>query len=173
MASNRPGGTMRNRNIEVALLPVRGESPEVLPAAQVGTAAALSDDGVISVALANTPQQPVAARLAVAATFEDLQAAVEQRQPVVLVFENGDRLRPIIIGFVQPPAVRAAPATHVIEADVDGKRVRITGQDEIVLQCGTASITMRRNGRVVIRGAYVETHSEGTNRIKGGQVQIN
>ena len=60
-----------------------------------------------------------------------------------------------------------------IEADVDGKRIRVTAQDEIVLQCGSASVTLRRNGRVVIRGTYVETRSEGTNRIKGGQVQIN
>ena len=60
-----------------------------------------------------------------------------------------------------------------IEADVDGRRVRVTALDEIVLQCGTASITLRRNGRVVIHGTYVETESEGTNRIKGGQVRIN
>jgi uncharacterized protein (DUF2345 family) len=56
---------------------------------------------------------------------------------------------------------------------VDGKRVRVTAQDEIVLQCGSASVTLRRNGRVIIRGTYVESRSEGTNRIKGGQVQIN
>jgi hypothetical protein len=61
----------------------------------------------------------------------------------------------------------------VIEADVDGRRVRVTAQDEIVLQCGSASVTLRRNGRVLIRGTYVETQSEGTNRIKGGQVRIN
>ena len=60
----------------------------------------------------------------------------------------------------------------VIEADVDGRRVRVTARDEIVLECGKASITLRRNGRVIVRGTYVETHSEGTNRIKGGQVQI-
>jgi uncharacterized protein (DUF2345 family) len=61
----------------------------------------------------------------------------------------------------------------VIEAEIDGKRVRIVAQDEIVLECGSASITLRRNGRIVIRGTYVETSSEGTNRIKGGQVRIN
>lgn len=60
-----------------------------------------------------------------------------------------------------------------IEADVDGRRVRIVAQDEIVLECGNASITLRRNGRIVIKGTYVETCSEGTNRIKGGQVRIN
>jgi hypothetical protein len=32
---------------------------------------------------------------------------------------------------------------------------------------------MRRNGKVIVRGTHVETHSDGTNRIKGGQVKIN
>src|SRR5579862_7257079 len=67
----------------------------------------------------------------------------------------------------------AVDTPYVIEADVDGKRVRIVAQDEIVLQCGDASITLRRNGRIVIKGTYIETCSEGTNRIKGGQVRIN
>ena len=34
-------------------------------------------------------------------------------------------------------------------------------------------MTLRANGKVVIRGAYVETRARGTNRIKGGSVQIN
>jgi hypothetical protein len=72
-----------------------------------------------------------------------------------------------------PAANASAPPPQVIEADVDGRRVRLVAQDEIVLECGQASITLRRNGRIVIRGTYVETHSEGTNRIKGGQVRIN
>lgn len=67
----------------------------------------------------------------------------------------------------------SADAPPTIEADVDGRRVRIIAQDEIVLECGNASITLRRNGRIVIKGTYVETCSEGTNRIKGGQVRIN
>jgi hypothetical protein len=75
------------------------------------------------------------------------------------------------------PAVPAAPAPDaalpVIDADVDGRRVRIVAKDEIVLECGQASVTLRRNGRITIRGTYVETDSEGTNRIKGGQVRIN
>lgn len=60
-----------------------------------------------------------------------------------------------------------------LDALVDGKRVKIVGADEIVLECGSASITLRRNGKVIIRGAYVETRSEGTNRIKGAAVRIN
>lgn len=66
-----------------------------------------------------------------------------------------------------------SPSAPVLEARVDGKRVVIEGKDEIVLVCGEASITLRRNGKIVLRGAYVESHSKGTNRIKGGSVKIN
>ena len=125
---------------------------------------------------------PITARLAVSATRERLDAAIAQCQQVVLLFEHGDRTRPIIVGFIESvpaPAERVEigpvlpDRPSVVEADVDGKRVRITAQDEIVLQCGSASVTLRRNGRVIIRGTYVESRSDGTNRIKGGQVQIN
>lgn len=109
--------------------------------------------------------------------------AITVGQEVVLTFENGDPTLPLILGCIERPARAAAPVAsdtvasggelQVIEADVDGKRVHIVAQDEIVLQCGNASITLRRNGRIVIRGTYVESYSEGTNRIKGGQVRIN
>ncbi|HSP78880.1 MAG TPA: hypothetical protein VLQ93_10140, partial [Myxococcaceae bacterium] len=65
------------------------------------------------------------------------------------------------------------PQGEPVEAQVDGRRVVIEGKEEIVLQCGQASITLRRNGKVVIKGTYVESHSSGTQRIKGGSVQIN
>jgi len=78
---------------------------------------------------------------------------------------------PSLAPAVAPPAPGAGAT--VIEADVDGRRVRIVAKDEIVFECGQASVTLRRNGRIIIRGTYVETHSEGTNRIKGGQVRIN
>lgn len=60
-----------------------------------------------------------------------------------------------------------------LEVMVDDKRIEIEGQDEVVLRCGKASITLRRNGRVVIRGTYVESRASGTNRIKGSSVLIN
>ncbi|WP_257792523.1 hypothetical protein [Myxococcus xanthus] len=42
-----------------------------------------------------------------------------------------------------------------------------------MLRCGEATITLRRNGKVVIRGVQVETHATGTNRIKGASVKVN
>jgi len=75
---------------------------------------------------------------------------------------------------IPEPLLKAPPKLPTqIGMLVDGHRLILTARDEIVLCCGKASITLRRNGRIVVRGTYVETSSEGTNRIKGGSVQIN
>src|SRR5262245_19211651 len=92
-------------------------------------------------------------------------------------------LAPVPVPAVMPrgPDSPAAPSVAApvsndwprLEAVVDGRRVVVEAQDEIVLRCGEASVTLRRNGRIVVRGTYVETRSKGVNRIKGGTVQIN
>jgi hypothetical protein len=123
-----------------------------------------------------------------------LRDAIAVRQPVVLLFENGDPRRPIIVGLVPPDpgaallgalltpgsnpnantsALPSPLSANRAEARVDGKRVVLEGQDEVVLKCGEASITLKRDGKVILRGAYVETNSKGVNRIKGGSVKIN
>lgn len=87
---------------------------------------------------------------------------------VVLLFEDGDSSRPIVVGAVRP--ANAAPG---MPAEVDGERVLITADREIVLRCGEASITLTRAGKVLIRGTYVLSRSSGANRIKGAAVEIN
>jgi len=109
--------------------------------------------------------------------------AAGDRPEVLLTFESERSDRPILLGFLAPTtpapgagavaAVESAEAGTTVDAVVDGKRVVIEGQDEIVLKCGLASITLRRNGRVVVRGTYVETRANGVNRIRGGTVEIN
>ncbi|RYG50239.1 MAG: hypothetical protein EOO01_11170 [Chitinophagaceae bacterium] len=56
---------------------------------------------------------------------------------------------------------------------VDGKRVVIEGQEEVVLMCGESSITLTKAGKVIIRGKYLVSRSSGVNRILGGSVQVN
>jgi hypothetical protein len=56
---------------------------------------------------------------------------------------------------------------------VDGKRITIEGEDEVVLKCGDASITLTKAGKVLIRGKYLLNRSDGVNRIMGGSVQVN
>jgi hypothetical protein len=167
---------MRTRETAVAVFPVR--RAEVVPetgSAHIATVVSLAPDGTPGVQL-DDDGPAVPARLAVRTTRARLEKAIEVRQQAVVVFEGGDRSKPLVVGFIEAldqPQPGASPGMPALDADVDGRRVRLTAQDEIVLECGSASVTLRRNGRVVIRGTYVETRSDGTNRIKGGQVQIN
>lgn len=134
---------------------------------------------------------PLAARRTVPLPPELLQGAAASRLSVVLMFENGDPRLPLIVGLEQvrsitpmldallsepepePAGEAELPGALPVEAHVDGKRVTIEGADEVVLKCGHASITLRRNGKLIIKGTHVETHSAGVNRIKGGSVQVN
>jgi hypothetical protein len=122
----------------------------------------------------------LAARLAVPMTHARLKEAIASRRAAVVLIDGHTPESAVVLGFLEPVPDEAPPEAadsrtdvQMVEADVDGKRVRIVGHDEIVLECGAASITLRRNGRVIIRGAYVETDSAGTNRIKGAAVRIN
>lgn len=124
---------------------------------------------------------PVRARSMIPLGPDDLADAAARRREVVLLFDDGDPGRPIVAGFLEAPSATpgldaALEATVEARPDValvDGRRVVIDGKDEVVLRCGKASITLRRNGKVVVRGLHVETHAAGTNRIKGGSVKIN
>jgi hypothetical protein len=70
----------------------------------------------------------------------------------------------VILGVVAP-----AGAT----ASVDGRKLVLTGEEEVVLRCGKASITLTSAGKVLLKGEYVSSKSAGVNRVKGAAVQIN
>lgn len=131
---------------------------------------------------------PVEARTTLALSAASLEHAVATSQGVLLVFENADPALPIVVGLIQVPDIsplqallatpRAAatssePSHARREARLDGDRVVLEAKREIVLKCGEATLTLRRDGKILIRGAYVETYSKGVNRIKGGSVKIN
>jgi hypothetical protein len=88
-----------------------------------------------------------------------------------LMFIEGDPRRPVLIGLIEPGTAPSPPATQ--PAEVDGKQVIFTAEEEIVFRCGKASITLTKAGKILIRGAYLLSRSSGVNRIKGGSVQIN
>ncbi len=96
------------------------------------------------------------------------------------MFEGGDAAKAIVVGLIQalpsaqPDAAPAAPPERpAVEARLDGERIVLSADREIVLRCGEASITLTRAGKILLRGAYLLSRSSGVNRIKGGSVQIN
>lgn len=90
----------------------------------------------------------------------------------ILLFEDGDLSRPILVGLVQAPSLQDMPRKN-IEMSVDGGVITFTAEQEICLRCGEASITLTRAGKVLIKGSYLLSRSTGPNRIKGGSIQLN
>jgi hypothetical protein len=100
---------------------------------------------------------PIRARVA---TNETLDGADE---PVLLLFENGDRGLPIIVGVLRDGARRREPTRQLV----------FEAGEEITIACGKSSITLRRDGRVVIKGTELVSRAAGTNKIRGAAVMIN
>lgn len=133
-----------------------------------GRIVAFAEDGVPSVecaALATDRAFPSASLVA-------LDRSCLGRR-VALMCADGDRERPVIMGLLAIDPASHAEAGVAPAVRIDGKSVTLSATDEIVLQCGKASIVLTRSGKVLIRGSYVSNRSTGVNRIKGGAVQIN
>ena len=62
---------------------------------------------------------------------------------------------------------------QAIEARLDGKHLLIEAEDEIELRCGKGSITIRKDGKIVVKGTHILSRASGPHRIKGGNVSIN
>ena len=141
-------------------------------------AAATRLDGVVIGVLLDVPQasSPVVAfagcpsETGIAATTTTALSREDIGAQVALMFVGGDPAQPLVIGRIQ--RLPQAPAPAAI-AHLDGERLEFSAEREIVLRCGKASITLTREGKVLIKGAYLSSRSSGVNRIKGGSVQIN
>ena len=93
----------------------------------------------------------------------------EVGRQAVLVFEDGDPSKPIIIGLIK----KDEHVAKNVAVDADGDKFVVTAERQIELRCGEASITLTRAGKVLIKGEYVITRAKGMNRIKGAAVSIN
>ena len=136
----------------------------------VGTLVGFMDNGATP--LVAYPGQPGTAALAARTTVDVHGAHIASE--VVLLFESGDPSRPIIVGRLRGTSDRQpGDSPGRVEVDADGERLVVSANTRLVLRCGQASITLSADGRVVVRGTHVISHSSGLNRIKGGAVQIN
>lgn len=143
---------------------------------RVGKLVEWSSGHAPKVDFAGNDRGPLPARSIVPLSAAIIAEAIRSERGVLLSFEDGRPDAPIITGLLQDLVDEdESSETNLAEAEarVDGRRIELEAADEIVLRCGQASITLRRNGRVVIRGTYVESRSRGVNRIKGGSVEIN
>ncbi len=101
---------------------------------------------------------------------------------VVIMFAGGSIQAPVLLGFVHSPLDMALEefagesendSSATMEAEVDGEKTVIEGNQQIVLRCGAASITLTESGKIVLRGEHLVSRSSGVNRILGASIQMN
>jgi hypothetical protein len=162
------------------LVGVGGEIPLAARSTGVVTGAvvALTPDGAPLVDWSqDMTAMPLRARSCVALKPDDVGACA------VLAFEGGDPSKPIVLGLLDPEARQPASVVSKAlgptqlraetEVEVDGRTITLTAMEHITLRCGSASITLTREGKVIVRGTQVVSHASGVNRVRGGSVQLN
>ena len=144
-----------SRNMRVLQMEKTAESSL---AAAVGRVVRVEADGNVFVDFPGSALGPIRARLA---TREPLEAGTAQR--VLLVFEDGSPDLPIVMGTLRD-SLRQLKPQRVQELDA---------AEEITITCGKSSITLRRDGRIVIKGTELVSRASRTNKIRGAAVEIN
>jgi hypothetical protein len=107
---------------------------------------------------------------------------------VLCFIDQDDPERGVILGRIGEPAVRVEPTARVEPAvGVDPTppsgparaptqipdTLVIEARESITLRVGDGSITIREDGKVLIKGKDLVSHARRVNRIKGGSVAIN
>jgi hypothetical protein len=153
--------------------------PSRIEGARIGKIAGVDERGEILVDFPGNGLGPLISRVTSSAK-ENLRQSAPVGREVLLVFENNDSGFPVIIdtldadyeGIVEQVRT-VSEAQKPEEITVDGKRVILDAEEQIVLRCGKASITLTSAGKIILKGTYLVSRSSGANSIKGGSVQIN
>lgn len=147
----------------------QGAQPGAL---RIGRLAQVESDGSPLVLLPGA-RGPLPAR-----TVVPLAAHHAGRDILVAIAQSAEGGVPVVTGLLREPApaVAAPPASTQdppFEIEADGQRVVLEARQQLVLRCGAASVTLTREGKILLRGAYVSSRASGVHRIQGGSVEIN
>src|SRR4051794_35463143 len=102
--------------------------------------------GPLVVLLDDPTAQPRLAKSVVRLGEAETRMAAERNQQALVIFARNEPETPIVVGLVQSPDVRG-------EVIIDGERLVLRGRREIELQCGKASVILKEDGTVVVKGA--------------------
>ncbi len=117
---------------------------------------------LVEVDLSNDETMVLEARSIANLSIDDLEAEV------LVQFTGGAKVEPIVMGRLTPNSPGLAPPKSGLDPDV------ISSDDrKLTLRCGKASITLTKEGKIILRGTYISSRSSGPNRIKGGSVHLN
>jgi len=80
----------------------------------------------------------------------------------VLFVAGQDKGRGYVLGIIQPALQERAQEV-----------VNLSATQRIELRCGKSSLTLNRDGSILLRGVDLISRASGVNKIKGAAVKIN
>lgn len=141
---------------------------------RIGRIVAVRPPDVIQVDFPGNPHGPLTAVSTVAIDAAHCDGSV------LLVFENSDFRRPVIVGLIReqpvtdhPKALTELNRGQIVDILVDGEKLVVDAKKEIEIRCGRSSLIMKPDGKVVLKGDDVTTRARRTNKVKGAAVRIN
>ena len=97
---------------------------------------------------------------------------------VLVVFENGDHERPIIIGIMENIIEDVISTTNLPDSEETTKDksiekiISLNATDNIKLKCGENSICLDKE-KIIINGIDIVSNASNINKVKGGAVKLN
>ncbi len=162
------------RNVLAEIVQEVEKEVESIYGPRVGRFSSIENNGKIYIDFEGNTGGPVLAKSCVKVSQKD------KEKNLFLMFEMNDPAHPVIVGLFEE---RHAFDVHKHELNVsrekiknieiDGERFIFNAKKEIVLQCGKGSITIRKDGKIIIKGSNLLSRASGQNKIKGGSVAIN
>ena len=123
---------------------------------------------------------PYPARMLAGISSRELSRPRQRGRELLLVFENGDPGKPIIIGLMADPLeelisleIAGEKREEPCNVLIDGRQIVIEAEDEVFLKCGKGSIQIRKDGKITIKGTDLLSRSSGPQRIRGASININ
>lgn len=148
--------------------------PEKVDGIALGTLSAFADNGDALVNIDDFGLKNLSAQ-----TLVELNRSHLTHQ-VALGFQAGNPYRPIVLGLLHKAENGKEAIEHEIQRSQEelvitqhGKRITIEAEQELELRCGEAVILLTADGHIQLRGGYITSHADATQRIRGGSVQIN
>ena len=117
----------------------------------------------------NAAGGPIAARSTVPLHSSDTN------REVALLFEFGDRSRPLIIGLIHersPSPAREAPS-GALSPQFSANRIVFDATQEIVLKTKQAKLVLRQNGDVEIQGTRIVSRARVLQKLLAPMLKLN
>jgi len=99
-------------------------------------------------------------------------------KPVLLWIDTASGT-PVILGLIHDQLTpkkslkRPTSKAKTVDVRVDGDQLVLEAKRQIELRCGESSITLRKDGKILIKGTDLVSRASRGNRIKGACVEIN